>query len=583
MVLRTLEKEPSQRYQQASDVKTAVQEAGEHRATASPASANPATVRAEEVRRLRVPFTIDDVYAGFAKATGSMRLAGQSIHLEFQVHDDVVGYVRSSVKSVTIPLSEIISIRLLRQWFGLRHSLEIMTEQLRTLEDVPHSEQGRATLRIASRDLPQAQRLVKIVQRVLGDVPTEPSGQTFDRIPPVVQPVASTHEQEVKRAVRGPAIGLLTVGILDCLAPFLLLLAMTAVWSETRVTSGGGTDFQVAPNVEIQTSPPGMPLRQQTVVRIQHDQNHLVRSGNFTLGIAFIMWGFVLVFTCSLAVLIILGAIRMKRLDGYGLGITACIAALLPIHPWFIVGLPIGIWGLVVLAKRETKDVFQTRRRFVPSARHAEEPSIGKPPMTMKPSMHMSPPGAGALRPPGISLLILGGLNVVLAILAFLMLAMHGHFRTWAAVGSLVPGVAGLLQLLAGLHLLRNRSYTMAMVGTGAALLPLTPLWSLTFPCGVWTLVVLLRRGSRQAFEHTPQPSTYHPDQGRRRSRIVLLAFLVAGLLVGGVAAKFVVTLTSPPPPINSPSIIVNEQAKPAQIRSRPEPPIQSLPQPPGR
>ena len=66
----------------------------------------------------------------------------------------------------------------------------------------------------------------------------------------------------------------------------------------------------------------------------------------------------------ALAILMILGAARMKRLEAYGLGVTASVLALLPIHPWFILGLPMGIWGLVVLSRRETRDGFRDRQRL---------------------------------------------------------------------------------------------------------------------------------------------------------------------------------------------------------------------------
>ena len=137
VVLKTLEKEPNQRYQQASEVKTAVQTAGSSPPAVGRSDARPATSTSDETRRLRVPFTISELYAGFAKATGSMRLSDQQLILEYQVKDDVVGYISSGVKTVAIPFCEIVSVQLIQSWFGLTNTVEIMTDQLRTLEDVP--------------------------------------------------------------------------------------------------------------------------------------------------------------------------------------------------------------------------------------------------------------------------------------------------------------------------------------------------------------------------------------------------------------------------------------------------------------
>ena len=50
---------------------------------------------------------------------------------------------------------------------------------------------------------------------------------------------------------------------------------------------------------------------------------------------------------------------KMKKLESYGWAMTASILALAPcISPCCLVGLPIGIWALVVLAKPEVKSAF---------------------------------------------------------------------------------------------------------------------------------------------------------------------------------------------------------------------------------
>ena len=59
------------------------------------------------------------------------------------------------------------------------------------------------------------------------------------------------------------------------------------------------------------------------------------------------------------AVFIIYVSLKMKDLNQWGLCVTASILAMIPcISPCCIVGLPIGIWCLVVLMKPEVKDAF---------------------------------------------------------------------------------------------------------------------------------------------------------------------------------------------------------------------------------
>lgn len=58
------------------------------------------------------------------------------------------------------------------------------------------------------------------------------------------------------------------------------------------------------------------------------------------------------------AVVILVGAMKMKSLSNYGLAMTACIISMLPCHSCCCLGLPFGIWGLVVLNKPEVKESF---------------------------------------------------------------------------------------------------------------------------------------------------------------------------------------------------------------------------------
>jgi len=62
----------------------------------------------------------------------------------------------------------------------------------------------------------------------------------------------------------------------------------------------------------------------------------------------------------AVSFLILYGAMKMKKLESHGWAIAASILALAPcISPCCFVGLPVGIWALVVLAKPEVKAAFQ--------------------------------------------------------------------------------------------------------------------------------------------------------------------------------------------------------------------------------
>jgi hypothetical protein len=106
-----------------------------------------------------VPFTVPHLYGGFADCHGLLRGEGGHLILEFQVQDNLFGWIRGSPKTVRVPLADLESIELKPRW--LRSSdLVIVAKSLSAVAAVPGSRQGRIRLRIAKNDLPMAERFV---------------------------------------------------------------------------------------------------------------------------------------------------------------------------------------------------------------------------------------------------------------------------------------------------------------------------------------------------------------------------------------------------------------------------------------
>lgn len=63
----------------------------------------------------------------------------------------------------------------------------------------------------------------------------------------------------------------------------------------------------------------------------------------------------------ALAIVVLLGAIRMKNMQSYGLAMTAAILSIIPCTSpcCFLIGTPIGIWALVVLNDPAVKAAFR--------------------------------------------------------------------------------------------------------------------------------------------------------------------------------------------------------------------------------
>jgi hypothetical protein len=58
-------------------------------------------------------------------------------------------------------------------------------------------------------------------------------------------------------------------------------------------------------------------------------------------------------------IIILFGGVKMRRLESYGFCMTASIVAMVPcLSACCLIGLPIGIWAVIVLSKPEVKNAF---------------------------------------------------------------------------------------------------------------------------------------------------------------------------------------------------------------------------------
>ena len=61
----------------------------------------------------------------------------------------------------------------------------------------------------------------------------------------------------------------------------------------------------------------------------------------------------------AIGVVILMGALKMKKLESYGFAMAAAILAMIPcISPCCLLGIPFGIWALVVLLDESVKSSF---------------------------------------------------------------------------------------------------------------------------------------------------------------------------------------------------------------------------------
>jgi hypothetical protein len=92
-----------------------------------------------------------------------------------------------------------------------------------------------------------------------------------------------------------------------------------------------------------------------------------------------IMMGGFGIMLCIVGILIdaviILGANKMRNLDSYGFAVAASILSVIPClsSPCFVLGMPFGIWALVVLMNEDVRNAFSDSEK--PPQPSTEAPS----------------------------------------------------------------------------------------------------------------------------------------------------------------------------------------------------------------
>jgi hypothetical protein len=86
----------------------------------------------------------------------------------------------------------------------------------------------------------------------------------------------------------------------------------------------------------------------------QNQEEQMMQFFSGTVGLVFGVIGIIM------GIVVLLGAMKMKNLQSYGFSLAATIIAMVPcISPCCLIGLPIGIWSLVVLLDANVKAAFR--------------------------------------------------------------------------------------------------------------------------------------------------------------------------------------------------------------------------------
>ncbi|MEM7453836.1 MAG: protein kinase [Planctomycetota bacterium] len=324
VVMRTLEKEPDLRFQQASQISAAVEtlDPDDLHEAALASHGRSASETGEEPVTDLIPFTIYNLPTkkiktpGIARGLGIARGYRDRIELEIEVND-LTGLGGSEYRKIVIPVDDIASLELGESFFG--DSLRVQATTMDAARRVPGAKQGRFSMVTRKRDRHKSRDFVTQMMRAVSA--KHPSRAPVPR-PPVKNSVVTEEDIfTVDERLKVPRIGMF-VGV------FLHLLVMTGliIYGIVELASyqATGRTFDSAP-------PEVIPL--------------------------FFLMGF-----GSLVVSILLYFIsrNLAYRSNYHFviaGLVICVV--LPATPAVVIHLPFVIWALVVMALRRTRDVFQ--------------------------------------------------------------------------------------------------------------------------------------------------------------------------------------------------------------------------------
>ncbi len=157
VVLKALNRKPSQRYQSAVDLEKDLDQ------LRGPDVVKPLAITdafSMSHGNTSVPFT-QSAFAGFAKVAGMLRSKPGELSIEYQIQDSILGVTRSQPKTISIPVQNLVSLDFIPGIFGSK--MVIMTDTISVLNKLPTAESGRVELSIKSADGELATQVVRVL------------------------------------------------------------------------------------------------------------------------------------------------------------------------------------------------------------------------------------------------------------------------------------------------------------------------------------------------------------------------------------------------------------------------------------
>ena len=412
VVKRTLEKAPERRYQQASEVKSAVETAKNSTAFQSEIAAARATLQTvpnstepkpgtthhadqnSDLKNSRVQFSIENPWHGLTVTHGVMKASPDGLQIEYSKRENVFNNPLGNMGQHRFPYHSILKADLNEGWYS--HSIVLSLDSPMDYDGLWCEKPGQLKLAIAFDDVDQARVVVNSIRAWIGQP-----------LIPVRAEKPADSRARVQRRLRWPAIGLVIAGAINLLVlPLMLLLprtvefwtstsfarkwemklskvvesqtaaeatradagTATAVANQTKTASSQLESAAIQSKAEISQPPavvsppaPASPAPASPAADPNHattQEIHITADANPSRASegrsepGRLSWLFVPVaLWMPLGSLMIAAAVLMLNLRHWGWCLAVAIVAVIPLHPGVLFGLPFGIMALIELVR----------------------------------------------------------------------------------------------------------------------------------------------------------------------------------------------------------------------------------------
>jgi serine/threonine protein kinase len=245
IVMKTLSRKPLQRYQQATELDSALLDVRSKLAGNGHSASTVAPVPSISTPRdASVPFTCETM-GGLAEVVGVLYASPTELRAEFRTRDAIWGQLKSDTKVVSIPTSKLRIAELRPGMFSSK--IVLMADSISTFDHLPNSETGRVELKIKGVDHNQAVELINTLgitsltptprpMPVVGELPADRTRWTILAIMFVLCSVINMGCLAITQVIiaselegRDQAIGSIAAAIL--LSPIFLLQLLTGTLS----------------------------------------------------------------------------------------------------------------------------------------------------------------------------------------------------------------------------------------------------------------------------------------------------------------------------------------------------------------